>query len=429
MRRAALLAGGVGVFMALLLLAAFVPAVEFRISVSDPGFPYNTQGYQGCENEYTKGGITNVSLPAFKECVAKYLIPPVNATGRGSLLFNLAGLGVGPFPPLMTVGEDEGPGEFYALLHTSGSKILAAEQVPQMDVTYNPAGIAIQNVSLSQGFLGTANVTISVSNQSGETLSNPFVFLSIPGTDGNYTDKNGLKWMFTLEAPATNWVGAPCVAAGGLPNLSSGATCSVILHPVISAQPGAPFRYSAEVRGYLGSKYSVTKQAFSYSLPSQVVSQLWVKTFLGIVNAERGSSMLSESSTLDTFASLRFKEAVTQPDVSDYGFYGDVSSFFGTDTSKTAIDELLLFPTTQSPYSFANSLQFHAPGHWAALLNSNYTHFGYFVGTGAYVGVAPPCPVSEVPQAGINITQFFMNAGCSVSKIPSTTWLVVILST
>jgi uncharacterized glyoxalase superfamily protein PhnB len=343
-------------------------------------------------------------------------------------LFSLTGLGIGPFPPLLTVGEDEGQGEFYATLHMSGARILAAEQVPQMDVVYNQPGIAIQNTSLSQGFLGNANVTISVSNQSGQTLTNPWVQLSIPGDDGNLTDKNGLKWMFSLAVASSPPVFDLCEVNGVPGNLSSGATCTVTLNPIISARPGTSFRYSVEVRGYLGSKYSVTKQTFSYSLPSQIVNQLWVKTFVGLVNTARGGTGLAESSTLDRFASLRFNTAVTQPDISDYGFYGDVSSFFGANASKTAAEELLLYPGTESPYSFVSSLQSSFPAHWAPLINGNYTHFGYFVGTAPSVGVKLPCPTTEIPQGGVNITQYFTKLGCSVGRIPSTTWLVVILS-
>jgi hypothetical protein len=413
--------------VSLLLIAAFVPVVEYRLSISNPGFPYTQAGFATCTNRFggNKANVTNIK--ALDECLARYIIPPINATGRGSLLFNLAGLGVGPFPPLLTVGENEGQGEFYAILHMSGSKILAAEQVPQMDLVYNQRGIDIQNASLSQGFLGYANVTVSVSNRSGQTLDNPWVYLSIPGDDGNFTDKNGLKWMFTIEASGP-WVGAPCETNGAPRNLSSSTTCSVTLHPIISALPGTSFRYSVEIRGYLGSTYSVTKQTFSYSLPSQTVNQVWVKTFVGLVDSARTGPQLSESSTLDTFASMRFRTAVTQPDISDYGFFGDEISFFGA-TSKITVVELLLFPTTQSPYSFVGSLQSGSPAHWAALVNRNYTHFGYFVGTGAYVGVKLPCPTTEIPQAGINITQFFTKMGCSAGRIPSTTWLVVILST
>ena len=146
------------------------------------------------------------------------------------------------------------------------------------------------------------------------------------------------------------------------------------------------------------------------------------------MNSYRAGPALVESSTLDKFANLRFNTAVTQPDISDYGFAIDVAQFFGANATKTMIGELLLFPTTQSPYSYVASLQESAPLHWAALMNGAYSHFGIYFGTGAFVGVKLPCPVTEVPQAGLNITQYFANIGCSVSEIQSTNWMVVILS-
>ena len=83
--------------------------------------------------------------------------------------------------------------------------------------------------------------------------------------------------------------------------------------------------------------------------------------------------------------------------------------------------------TTQDPYTYASILQGSAPGHWASLTDKNYTHFGYYFGTGPYEVVQQPCPVTEIPGGGINITQFFENAGCSVS-VQQATWLVVVLS-
>ncbi|HYC26685.1 MAG TPA: hypothetical protein VEB67_01530, partial [Nitrososphaerales archaeon] len=66
--------------------------------------------------------------------------------------------------------------------------------------------------------------------------------------------------------------------------------------------------------------------------------------------------------------------------------------------------------------------------HWSALMNENFTHFGIYFGIGAYVGVKLPCSAAEILSAGLNITQFFQGHGCSVAKIDSTKWMVVILS-
>jgi hypothetical protein len=323
---------------------------------------------------------------------------------------------------LLTVGEPD----FYAVLHASGSKIVAAEEVPQGDIVYDPQGFSI-NSSISWGFFADNNMTVTVTNQSGQTLTKPFVLISVPGSSGNYTDKNGVAWMFTLDAPSTTLEFAPCMVDGRPINLTSGASCSVTFGPLITTPFGSPFRYSVEVRGRLGSHYSVTKETFTYSLSTQESGRLWVRSFIKLVNSGRNGSTLSESPTLDKFAALRFNTAVTQPGISDYGLYGDEASFFGANTTPPIV-EILLYPTIYSdnPYSYASFVQSSGPGHWAALTDKNFTHYGYYVGTGPYEVVREPCPVYEIPRAGINITQFFESYGCSVS-LEQATWLVIIL--
>ena len=186
--------------------------------------------------------------------------------------------------------------------------------------------------------------------------------------------------------------------------------------------------YSVEVQGRLGSQYSITKETYSYSISAQALNQEWTSTFIGIVNGARNSSAMVESSTLDQFAKLRFSTAVGQPDISDYGLYADEASFFGANSTGTQLVEVLLYPAmpSESPSSYASQIQRSAPGHWSALTDKDFTHFGYFVGTGPYEVVQQPCPVFEIPNGGINITQYFESAGCSVS-LQQSTWLVIIL--
>jgi hypothetical protein len=186
-------------------------------------------------------------------------------------------------------------------------------------------------------------------------------------------------------------------------------------------------RYSASVSGLLGKRPFISKKSFSYTLPVQPVDQAWVSKFVGLVDSARNGSSLTESQTLDRFASVRFSTAVTQPNISDYGLSGDIATFFGTNGTQPAIVELLLYPAGQDPYSYAADIKGSAPGHWSPLIDKNYSHFGFHVSTGPYEFVKFPCPVTEIPRAGINITQFFTAAGCSVSLV-QTTWLVLILS-
>jgi hypothetical protein len=350
----------------------------------------------------------------------QYLIPPINVTGYGSLSYGLLGVGLHPFPNMMSVGENG----FYGILHISGNRIAAAEEVPQQDVIYNPQGVTISNSSLSLGFFGRSNLTILVTNQSGQTMDDPEVIVSVPGDSGNYTDANGVKWMYTMEAPSTPVVSGLCLVDGRAQNVTSGGSCTATLDPIINAPPGSAFRYSVEARGFLGAHYFVTKQTFSYS--SKYMDQAWVAEFISLVNSARNGSALVESHTLDAFAAQRFSTAVTQPDISDYGLATDTAAFFGTNATASSIAELLLYPGTDAPYAYESVLQGSAPGHWGALTDVDHSHYGYYIGAGPYEFLDLPCPVTEIPRAGINITQFFGALGCSVG-LEQATWLVIIL--
>jgi hypothetical protein len=409
--------------LVIVLAVTLIPAVPYGLTIHYPFFPYKQQGYQACEIAFTKNNQVNFTDPAFQHCIAQYLIPPINVTGYGSLSFSLTGIGLRPFPDILTVGGND----FYAVLHMSGAKITAAELVPQRDVIYNPSGIVISNSSISQGFIpDIINMTITVTNRSGQTLTNPTLLIDAPSISGNYT-KNGVYWI--LPSSGMIPITGSCSVNGVFQNLTSGASCTETFHTFISASLRSSYKYSVEVRGYLGSQYSITEQSFTHSISAQSLNQLWVNEFAKLVNANRSIPALIESPTLDKFAKLRFNTAVTQPDISDYGLYADESSFFGGSATRPALVEVLLYPTiaTEDPYGYVNTIQEYAPGHWAALTDKGYTHFGYYVGSGQYEVVHQPCPVFEIPGAGINITQYFEKAGCSVSTQQST-WLVLILS-
>lgn len=414
----------VGIAAALLVIALVLPIVPYTLRASPPGFPYDDQGYRACEAQFIKNNVINFSDPGFQRCIAAYLLAPLNVTGHGSLSYRLLGVGLPPFPERLLVGETG----FHAYLYTDGASITAAQEVNGNQVVYDPAGISISGSSLTEGFLGYSNLTVTVTNESDQTLADPVVLASAPGNSGNYTDKNGITWIFSLDSPSGTLLLGPCLTNGSVGNLTSGGTCSVTLHPIISTPFGSSFRYTVEVEGTLGLATSITKQTISYSISAQAADSLWVDGLIKLVNSARPGSPLVESSSLDAFAEQRFNTAVTQPDISDYGFVTDASKFFGENATRPAVTEDLLFPTlaTQDPYTYVNSLQGAAPGHWASLTDKNYTHFGFYVGTGPYEVVRQPCPISEVLGAGVNITQYFESAGCSVS-VQQSTWLVIVL--
>ena len=406
-------------------VAALVPIIPYRLTVNVPGFPYKPAGYQTCQTEFghiiniTNGQIINITdQKGFQHCLDQYRWQPINLTGSASLTYKFLGLGIPPFPRMMTVSEDT----FYAVLYISGSKIVAAEQV-RPNTLFNPPGIIINNISLSVGSFGETNVTTTITNGTGQTIYGAYVILSIPGDSGNSTDSNGVTWMDYPPAAGTQNV---CLAGRQLQNVTPGGSCTVTLTPITSITRGSSFRYSVEVLGLLGDQYFVSRRTFSYSLPAQAINQAWVTNFISLVNSARNSSTLTESSMLDSFAALRFSSAVKQPNISDYGLSGDTSAFFGANGAPPTIVEVLLYPAGQNPYSYAAFIQGSAPGHWSALTDKGYTHFGYYVGTGPYEFVKYPCSVSEVPGPGVNITQYFTAAGCSVST-EQTTWLVIIV--
>jgi hypothetical protein len=144
------------------------------------------------------------------------------------------------------------------------------------------------------------------------------------------------------------------------------------------------------------------------------------------VNQARAGAPLEENSSLDEFASLRFKDASARYQISDYNLSVDADFVFGPRAAQS-IGELLLFPGIFSPNSYPTFLAEYAVGHWDGLMNATYSQFGYYVSQASYYEVSIPCPVYEIPGAGVNISQFFQQHGCS-TMIGTATWLVVILS-
>ena len=397
--------------------AAFFPIFPYKLTVTVPGETYKFSGYLACQHLTYDGIINDTNRKAYQQCLQPYKWQPINVTGSASLTYKYLGLGIPPFPRTMTVSEDT----FYAVLYISGAKVVAAEQV-RPNTLFNPPGIIIDNVSLSVGSFGESNVTISFTNGTSQTIYGAGISLSILGDSGNSTDSNGVTWIGNSPVYTAN----PCFVGRQPQNVTPGGSCTETLVPIVNVTRGSSFGYSAQVSGFLGDKYFISRKTFSYTLPVQAIDQAWVANFISLVSSARNNSTLTESSTLDSFAALRFSSAVKQPNISDYGLSGDTSTFFGANGTPPAIVEVLLYPAGQNPYSYAAFIHESAPGHWSALTDRSFTHFGYYVGTGPYEFVKYPCSVSEVPGPGINITRYFTAAGCSVST-EQTTWLVIIV--
>ncbi|MDE1853578.1 MAG: hypothetical protein KGI38_07515 [Thaumarchaeota archaeon] len=397
-----------------------VPVVTYSQSVNI-WYAYKN-GVRTCS---LSGGIINATNEAaYARCLASYKYPPANITGYSSISYRLMGIGFPPYPAYVLVTQ----GNFSALAYFSGTKLIAAEGICcYANTTVDPPNvIAIQNVTFGLTNFGLLNVTVSLKNIGQAQVTrgpigsldpegrSALVSIEVPGY-GTNSSQGGLTWI------GANFLGA---CSGG--PLSPGSTCAASGTVPDTLPYNRTFTYYIEVQGFAGGNPFIYREGFQGHRPSSGVDSAWVGQFIGAVDKARGGVTLSENSTLDRFASLRFSTAVSQPDISDYGLSADTASFLPGSGASPMILELLFFPGSSGPLTYATELQQIAPGHWSALTNTAYSQFGYFIGSGPYEFVNLPCPVLEVPSAGINITQYFEQAGCTVG-LQQTTWLVIIL--
>jgi hypothetical protein len=399
------------------LFVGFAPVVQYGLSVKVPFEIATPQGLAACQSlAPPQNGYLNLTQGnIYNACLSKYPYPPINVTGSASLAYKYLGVGFPPFPSLVPISEYQ----FNGILHMSGSKIAAGEILAHPNPVYDPPGVGVRNESVTRDAFGRSNFTISVANTSSETIGGAVVSVAVAGSDGNYTDGNVIWELGFFDQPG--YLGPEDYFA----NLLPGRTFTTTLADFNVPLNGGPLRFTVEVRGNISGSYFVTSKSFSYTFPPVLVDGSWVDSFMGIVDQARNGSALVESPTLDQFAALRFNTASSQPDISDYGLARDYSSFFGS-SSQGAVTEVILFPGQTYPILYAASVNASLPLHWSALTNLSYTRFGYYIGTGGYEFVNLPCSVTEIPSAGINITQYFTAHGCQTT-MQEATWLVIVL--
>ncbi len=415
MRTKSILAGAFAV--AIILSSVLAPVIAYSQSVNI--FYAYKDGYTKCNP--TGGIVNNTNSAEYERCLASYKYPPVNITGYASIAYKLLGIGPGPYPRQVEVTQANNS----ILAYFRGDKLTAVEGIGFGNVTIDPKNVVqVQNVTFVETDFGFMNVTVVVKNIGTSPIVaglgqfakyGASVFIQFPGYGSNYSS-DGVTWIGGNFFPGT------CVSSW-LP----GSTCTVSDSLSDTLPINGSFTYHVEVRGAAAGKYFFYREGLQGQPPQRGITAGWVSRFIGQVNDARGAASLTGNSTLDQFAAVRFKTAAMHPDFSDYGLSGDISTFFGTSGTQPNIVEILLYPGGQAPSSYASTIQSYAPGHWSALTDKNYTHFGYYVGSGPYEFVKLPCAVTEIPRAGINITQFFKAEGCNVSLV-QTTWLVLILS-
>jgi hypothetical protein len=404
--------GAAAGLVAMFLVAFFiVPLVPYAQPVSIP-FNY-APGVSACYPSL--GGNTTLSTYSGQDqCFANYLYPPATLDGRSTLGYYFFGLGTAPFPSqaLVTQGNET------ALVFFDGGRGVEAEDLGTTGVMLDPPGIAIENASLGQPEVGLFNFSATVIDNGSVPVYFPSVWtVGLPLPSALYPGANqtagGLAWM------ARDLVGA-CAEV-----LYPGMACHVSKSYVLAGSVSS-LRYTVEVRGMLGTEHFVYRQDFAEAYPQYSLGPSWVAQFMGLVDKQRSGVNLAENKDLDGFAALRFATATSQPDISDYGLDQDFTSYFGTNGTTSAVTELILYPGQLPPSAFVASLQGSSPAHWSALTSGIYTRYGFYVGQAPYEVVKLPCPVTEIPGPGVNITQYFQRQGCSTT-IEEVTWLVIIL--
>ncbi len=149
----------------------------------------------------------------------------------------------------------------------------------------------------------------------------------------------------------------------------------------------------------------------------------WVSEFFAVVNSQR-STPLTESNTLDQFAEIRFNSIINGFPITHYGFDDDFYSFFA---GQAVIGSEEYFYPNASPSFYAMTVQNTAPAHWQGLLDSTYSHYGYYIGTGPEIRIYQPCSAPLEIIGSFNVTQLLIQDGCRYTIVTSP-YLVIELS-
>jgi hypothetical protein len=414
----------VGVIAVFLVAFFFAPVVGYSQSIFIPD-DYQPGAYAACSGILSQSTTTvtgfvttqpNASqIQEFNNCMNDHLYPGTVVGGRATLAYRLLGIGAPPFPN--EVGFSSG--NYSALVFFNGTEPVSAYEFYSSSVDFGPRDtVEIVNASVRLSGYGVYYFSGAVKNIGNSTITSLNVFVNgVPGSlyssEGSRS-LQGIEWYF----------GAPNSVCSVY--LKPGLTCDMYSTLRNQSLPAGQLRFTLLVTGAVDGRLFAYTQDFSQASPQPGLNADWMSLFVGKVNQERQGPALTENSTLDRFAALRFKTASSQPQISDYGLAVDAASFFGSGGGGAGLEELVMYPGAAAPYVYVTELQGSAPLHWSALINSSFTQFGYFIGSAPYYYIPANCPVQELPAAGINVTQYFQQYGCSTT-LEQASWLVVVL--
>jgi hypothetical protein len=378
---------GTSVVAVALIVFLFLPIIPYSVSFTDPNLD-NGQGQ----------------------------LPPISIGGYATPSYSLLGLGSGPYPQAALVSQ----GGLDYLLHFQGSHISYVEPMVGLpsNATLNPQGmVKVDNVSITQWAFGLLNFSARLTDVGTKTLWNLGLSFNYPSFGANGT----LGMFRSYSAP-----GIACAAV-----LAPGASCfgSTLLNETTVLLTDQFYQMSLEItcdRTSPGpSAPFVYVDTLSLRYPGVGLNTQWVASFIKEVNAQRNGSALTENNTLDEFAAFRFDSIRAQYQISDYNFTYDYHRFFGQ--TGPVMEEEILYPSGKDPTTYPTYLKQNAPGHYTGLVDSAYSQFGYFFGTGPSVDIGPGCSATEIPGPNINITQFVISHGCDY-VIADEIWFILILA-
>jgi hypothetical protein len=339
-----------------------------------------------------------------------------NVVGYSTILYALTGLGHGPYSEVMLVSQ----GKQSAVVHFAGPRISYWEGPFPAGTVLDPNNaVRISNVSIRQAAFGLVNFTATVTDLGITPIKNLSVIFHYPSYGRNQT-VGGLVRSLPEQSGCSALLlpSRSCVVSISLPQSSKLLTDESYPLIVEALSPGDSSGGTGFAAPFV---YLVTLQI---KYPGAGLSPQWVQSFIQAVNQKRNGTALTEDRTLDQFAAFRYDSLRAEYQISDFNFTADYQRFFGP-TGPSVFEEIL-YPAGKNPATFPDYLHTNAPGHWAGLMATGYTKYGYFFGTGPSVVIGPDCSAKEIPGPNINITQFVISHGCDY-VIADQIWFIMIL--